>query len=151
LINNVSASTPSYFDAALSQNYYYQVTAVYDVGESGPSNEAFALITNVQENGSDNLPDKFSLSQNYPNPFNPTTTIDFTIPVSAKSQKVRITIYNLLGEKIKTLVDKKHNPGFYSVKWDGRNDLGVHVPSGLYLYQIKSGLFVQVNKMMLIQ
>jgi len=152
LINNVNASTPSFFDAALSHNdYYYQVTAVYAAGESGPSNEAFALITNVQENEGGNLPENYSLSQNYPNPFNPTTTIDFTIPVSAKLQHVNLSFYNLLGEKIKTLVDKKYNPGFYSVRWRGRNDLGEQVPSGIYFYQLKAGSFVQVRKMMLLQ
>jgi hypothetical protein len=150
LIDNVPASGPSYFDASLTHNiYYYQVTAVYDVGESGPSNEAYAVLVNVKENSSVNLPDEFALKQNYPNPSNPTTTIEFTIPVSVKSQQVKLAVYNLLGEEIKTLVDKKYNPGFYSVLWDGKNNVGSLVPSGLYVCRLQAGSFYEMRKMIL--
>ncbi len=98
------------------------------------------------ENGK--IPTTFDISQNYPNPFNPTTTIKYQIP---KSVDVTLTIYNILGQKVRTLVNKKMEPGYYKVVWDGRNDYGVKVASGIYLYRIKAGDFVQTRKMILMK
>jgi hypothetical protein len=150
IINNVSAEGPSYFDAALAHNtYYYQVTAVYDIGESGPSNEAHAVLTNVKENPSAKLPDEFSLKQNFPNPFNPITRIEYSIQNSEKSQQVKLAVYNLLGKEIRTLVDKQHTAGFYSVFWDGKNNIDSRVPSGLYFCKMQTGSIVEMRKMIL--
>ncbi len=89
------------------------------------------------------LPNQFILQQNYPNPFNPTTTINYTIP---KSAKVSLTIFDVLGQKIETLVNKRQNPGNYSVHWDASG-----YPSGIYFYQIKAGKYSQIKKMLLIK
>ena len=81
------------------------------------------------------LPVDYSLSQNYPNPFNPSTQIDFALPRSAD---VRIDIYNILGEKVKTLIDEQMAAGNQSVIWDGTNYDGLHVSTGIYLYRIQA-------------
>jgi hypothetical protein len=90
----------------------------------------------------------FSLLQNYPNPFNPTTVIDYQL--SAVSD-VELTIYNQLGQRVKTLVNKIQHVGTYQIEWDGKDGLGRLVSSGVYLYRLKAGAFVQTRKMVLLQ
>ncbi len=94
------------------------------------------------------VPLKFELSQNYPNPFNPTTTIRYSILNAAK---VELKIYNMLGQMVKTLVNQDQSPGFYEVPWDGTDQFGRNVSSGIYFYQIKAGDFVEKKKMQLIK
>ena len=89
------------------------------------------------------IPDKFHLSQNFPNPFNPTTTIHYKLP---EANPVTIKIYNLLGQKIVTLVDKWMPAGSYQVKFDAAG-----FASGLYFYRIEAGKYSQVRKMMLLR
>ncbi len=78
-------------------------------------------------------PVKYTLSQNYPNPFNPVTTIQYTIPVPSR---INLEIFNIRGQKIKTLKDSYHAAGYYSVQWDGRNDFGRLAANGMYLYRL---------------
>lgn len=99
----------------------------------------------VSQNES-SIPKDFSLSQNFPNPFNPETIISYQVP---KPVKVIIDIYNVLGQKVRTLVDGEMIEGAHSVKWDGKDDFGKHVSSGIYLYRITAGEFIQTKKMML--
>jgi len=106
------------------------------------------IIVSVDNNDFRGIPVRFMLLQNYPNPFNPNTTIEYSIPKSVKSQLVKLMIFNLLGEKIRTLVNKKQNPGYYSVQWDSRTDSGKSVPSGLYIYQLQAGSVVEMKKML---
>ncbi|MCK4966237.1 T9SS type A sorting domain-containing protein, partial [bacterium] len=84
------------------------------------------------------VPATYSLHQNYPNPFNPETRIDFQIP---KTSDVTLKIFNILGQEIKTLIAEQKQPGFYSIRWDGTNDYGIRVASGMYIYRIKAGTF----------
>ena len=79
-------------------------------------------------------PSEFTLSQNYPNPFNQTTKIEFTL---AKSGFVKLNIYDILGRKVRTLVSEHLSWGYKSVLWDGENDFGNDVASGIYFYQMK--------------
>ncbi len=94
------------------------------------------------------LPKNFALSQNYPNPFNPTTTINFQLP---SSEKVTLDVYNTLGQKVKTLVNDFRNAGYYHIVWDGKNRAGREVASGIYLYRIEAGNFVETKKMILLK
>ena len=89
-------------------------------------------------------PTTFQLSQNYPNPFNPLTVIRYQIP---EDGKVVLGIYNLLGQPIKTLVEKEQEAGPYQVEWDGKDGEGSRVGSGIYFYRLKTGDFVRVKKM----
>jgi hypothetical protein len=94
------------------------------------------------------VPTVFALAQNYPNPFNPSTTIKYQIATDAN---VTLDVYNLQGQKIRTLVAKEQKAGYYSVVWDGRNEAGQTVSSGLYLYRVQAGSFVATHKMLLIK
>ena len=83
---------------------------------------------------------KFALAQNHPNPFNPTTTIRYDLP---KDSKVVLKIYNILGQEVRTLVNTTETFGRKSVVWDGKNDLGNPVSSGVYVYRIETADFVK--------
>ncbi|HQF44013.1 MAG TPA: T9SS type A sorting domain-containing protein, partial [Ignavibacteriaceae bacterium] len=89
------------------------------------------------------LPREFSLEQNYPNPFNPVTTIKYNLP---KASEVALTIYDVLGREIKTIVNEQQQPGSYEVKWDASN-----VSSGIYFYQLKTNDYVDMKKMVLLK
>ena len=109
--------------------------------------------TSVEEPQNDLLPKVFALDQNYPNPFNPSTQIKYQLPVAAQ---VKITIYNMLGRQVKTLINEEKPAGFYNELWDGINGRGVRVASGLYLYRIESNgvdgrSFVVTKKMLLLK
>lgn len=94
------------------------------------------------------IPTVFDLKPNYPNPFNPSTTIKYQLP---KAVDVHLEIYNILGQRVKTLVNKKAEAGYYEVVWDGTNDFGQKVASGLYIYRIKAGDYVKSYKMILMK
>lgn len=94
------------------------------------------------------IPSEFSLSQNYPNPFNPTTSIKYAISENAR---VTLTIYNVLGQVVRTLVNAEQESGYYTVRWDGTNDFGGKVSSGIYIYRISAGSFTSTVKMNLLK
>ncbi len=107
----------------------------------------------VIENANPELPEVFSLSQNYPNPFNPATTIKFQLPEKNGTATVRtvLRVYDILGRLVRTIVDEDMSPGFYTKQWDGLNDKGVGISSGVYFYSIMAGDFRQTKKMLLIK
>ena len=98
-------------------------------------------------------PSEFSLSQNYPNPFNPTTTIKFKVQGSRFKVPLHTTlrIYNLLGQKVRTLVDEPKWAGDYTVQWNGKNDQGEQLASGVYFYLLKVGENTLAKKMVLLK
>ncbi|MBI3112269.1 MAG: T9SS type A sorting domain-containing protein [Ignavibacteriales bacterium] len=95
------------------------------------------------------VPTEFTLSQNYPNPFNPSTTIKFGLP---KEAPVTLEIYNVLGVKVRTLIaGETMSAAFHTLVWDGKNDGGIAVPSGVYLYRVHADQFQASKKMTLIK
>lgn len=94
------------------------------------------------------IPSELGLFQNYPNPFNPSTEIQFDVPISSK---VTVEIYNLLGQKIRTLIDENRPAGSYQVTWDGKDANNIFVSSGIYLYRLQAGKFMETNKMLLVR
>lgn len=113
-----------------------------------------SLQTAIAEDGSD-LPLDIELSGNYPNPFNASTNISYTINAAnraeGRSTHVTLRVYNILGQKVRTLVDKNVPPGSYNVVWDARSQDGGEVASGLYLYKLKAGDVDQTMKMVLLR
>jgi hypothetical protein len=106
---------------------------------------------NVAQNLGDRLslvPDRFALEQNYPNPFNPETLIRYAVPDKGR---VTLKIYNVLGQEVFTLVDKEHLPGYYAVRWNGRDRSDRTVASGVYLYRLHADGFAHVHKMLLLK
>jgi len=119
--------------------YYYKLQDVDRSGtitEHGPVSAAPAL------------PDKLFLAQNYPNPFNPTTTITFELP---QSQQVRLVIYNLSGQIVRTLVNGTIRAGVYKVVWNATAENGASVPSGIYYYRLTAGDKVFTKKLLLLK
>jgi hypothetical protein len=96
----------------------------------------------------DGLPSGFRLVQNHPNPFNPTTTIRFELPGASR---VVLTIYNVRGQVVRTLVEQEYGPGRHSVVWDGTTTRGATASSGVYFYRITAGNFTEVKKMVLLK
>jgi len=109
---------------------------------SGTTLQLSSLTTAVQ------LPGRYALSQNFPNPFNPQTTISFDLP---KGSHVTLTVYNMLGQRIRTLTDREYDAGRQSVVWDSRSDNGDAVASGVYLYRIEADSYVANKKMILLK
>ncbi len=94
------------------------------------------------------LPERFRLHQNYPNPFNPITRIRFEVP---RPERVRIEIYNVLGKRVRTLVDRPFDAGYHEVVWDGTDDYGRQVSSGIYYYRAVCGGKSHIRKMALLR
>ncbi|NQV15884.1 T9SS type A sorting domain-containing protein [bacterium] len=93
----------------------------------------FAVTTGVDDRAE--VPTKYELTQNFPNPFNPTTTIEYSVP---EASDVHVGIFNLLGQEVRTLATGEHQPGFYSALWNGLDNNGIRVESGVYLYRMNS-------------
>ena len=102
------------------------------------------MITNILEA----IPAKYSLSQNYPNPFNPTTKIDFSLP---RSDDVTVTIYNLMGQQIKVLMNSNLEYGYHTATWNGLDQLGRPVASGVYFSELRTRNFRKTKKMLLLK
>jgi parallel beta-helix repeat protein len=114
---------------------------VYDVGAY-----EFNLSTGIDDIREN--PMGFRLEQNYPNPFNPKTTIAFSLPVAGK---ITLEIFDVLGRKVRTLLQEYLQPGQYQADWDGRNEYGQPLSSGIYIYQLRTGNYLQTRSMHLIQ
>jgi hypothetical protein len=109
----------------------------------------YEALTAVKDGKIDNVPQKFSLEQNYPNPFNPVTTINYTLNASGD---VKLIVYNMLGQKIKTLVNNSQMAaGNHQITWEGTNDLGQQVSNGIYFYKLQTGSNAQIRKMMFLK
>ena len=94
------------------------------------------------------LPTVFALHQNYPNPFNPVTTLRYDLPEDAM---VSITIYDVMGRRVKSLVNTTQVAGYRSVRWDATNSFGEPVSAGMYIYMIQAGQFTKTKKMVLLK
>jgi hypothetical protein len=108
--------------------------------------EVIQKVTGVE--GENGLPVSYDLSQNYPNPFNPTTTIRYSLPTNSF---VTLRIYDILGREVKTLISTEQNSGTHSVQWNGDNNYGTKVSSGIYLYRIEAANFVMTKKMIMLK
>ena len=148
------ASGKNYYFNDLLNDYSYPANSLSDLHVTLPANSASVFVLSdtvvTSVNNRANPPDKFSLYQNYPNPFNPTTTIKYSVGNSGVIN-VKLVIYNILGQRVKTLVNDAKSPGQYSAIWNGRNDAGVEVSSGVYLYLFKAGDFVETKKMIFLK
>ncbi|HEX3072380.1 MAG TPA: T9SS type A sorting domain-containing protein, partial [Ignavibacteriales bacterium] len=112
----------------------------------GPADEE--LLIGIESIDDGNVPEEYALSQNYPNPFNPVTAIRFTMP---KSGAVTLKIYNILGQEIKTLIDKEFTAGSYEARWNGDTNFGDKAASGVYIYRLEAGSFKATKKMLLLK
>ncbi len=135
-------------DVEIGQSYTYKLNA-RDVHEnlSAFCEEQTLVLTSISNNEY-GVPEEFQLAQNFPNPFNPSTTIRYALK---NDVQVELIIFNMSGQKVKTLVKAAQSTGFKRVVWNGLDDRGNTVPSGLYIYQLKAGGFVSSHKMLLLK
>ncbi len=110
----------------------------------------FGYVTSIE--GTDaGVPRRLALLPNFPNPFNPATTIEYRIPARLTGAEVQLEIFNILGEQVRTLVRRRRTAGVYRVQWDGRDDRGIPVASGVYIYRLKVKDRRLSRKMMLLR
>lgn len=110
----------------------------------------FGLATDINEEKA-LIPANYELSQNFPNPFNPSTTFQVSIPVAAEVRELKLTIYNALGQKIRTLKNGRIDPGIHTIKWNGMDDTGILAASGIYYCRMEIGDFAETRKMVLVR
>jgi hypothetical protein len=141
----------------LPENLAYTNTTMQSAGMDGfalgdlnwfPTQKEAWKLTGVVKDPGSLVPDAYSLSEAYPNPFNPETNIKFNI---AKAGNVKLVVYNILGQKVRTLLDNELTAGQFTAKWDGRDDYGFNVSSGVYFFQLESGSFNMTKKMVLMK
>ena len=138
----VEAKNYSYLDEPNNAgDWFYRLKQV-DAGGDIEFSDAVAVSVAA--------PQEFVLNQNYPNPFNPTTTISFQVPESAKGE-VMLVIYDMLGRKVRTLMNEAAKSGYYDVQWDGMDDNGAITASGIYFYNLRAGEFASTRKMIKMQ
>jgi len=133
--------------------YFWKVSAVDGDSAVTSCNKTFAFLTSetatgVAQDGSILAPKDFALYQNYPNPFNPTTSIPFDLP---KSCNVLIEIYNINGQKIRTLVNGRKQAGWHNIEFIAKDETGVELPSGIYFYIMRAGDYINAKKFTLIK
>lgn len=120
--------------------------------ENNKTQNHLKLIASEDENFTPQiLPVKYALSQNYPNPFNPVTTIKLSVPFFADGVQAKLDVFDVLGRKVKNLLNKKVKSGEIEVSWHGENSLGKQVASGIYFYRVSAGDFTTSKKMILIR
>jgi hypothetical protein len=144
------------YDWEYGEAYYYRLSAWDLTNNQSPySDELIIEATDIPWTEETNTEiNKYRLSQNYPNPFNPATVIVYYLPdIGYQPAEVELTIYNVLGKVVKTLVKKRQYPGQHRAVWDGKDDEGGDVSSGIYFYRLKvSGIeFVKAKKMVLLR
>jgi hypothetical protein len=143
-----SDSSPTFeHDVVEIGDHYYVVTAV-DIHENESEYSdpvSVALLSLLDVNG---LPENYTLHQNFPNPFNPTTTLRYDLPEDAMTT---ITVYDMMGRLVQTLVSGNKSAGYHSLKWDATNRYGSPVSAGVYIYSIQAGNHRDIKKMILLK
>jgi hypothetical protein len=142
-------------DLKTERMYDLRVTAAYEfIFQKKEFSRAFRVVAGrteyveKQSNGIPVIPLEYSLSQNFPNPFNPVTTIQYSL---ANSGTVNLEIFNILGQKVRTMVNGPQRIGEYSVTWDGKDNHGILLSTGIYYYQIQANTYRSVKKMTFIK
>ena len=107
--------------------------------------------TFVEETKEALVPEVLALLANYPNPFNPSTVIEYAVPAQAAGARVRLEVFDVLGRRVRVLAEGSHEPGFYRVTWDGSDETGAQVGSGVYLYRLQADGRSQVRRMLLVK
>ena len=148
----------SHFIDALLLNDLNSVTTLWDVSVTdsfevvASNNGPFSLFIDIEGmlniKNNNLIPDIYALYQNYPNPFNPVTTIKYNLPEDAL---VKVVIFDVMGRKVKTLMNEIQSSGYHSILWNSTNDMGEDISAGMYIYTILAGEYRSSKKMVLIK
>jgi hypothetical protein len=135
-----------------SVNFSFQLGELYDFvtayPDFTPGSISIDIPTDIETETPNALPAEFSLAQNQPNPFNPATFISFSLP---ERSHVRLEVFNILGQQVRTIADQVFPAGIHSVTFDGRDNKDRQIASGVYLYRIKTDKHEQSRKMVLLK
>jgi len=152
---NLTESTTDtmYSDTTVTvgNTYYYYVTALASGLESEPSDTVSVTVqtlSGIFDDWGKGVPTTFAIEQNYPNPFNPVTTIRYQLP---KANHVKLEVFTITGQKVKTLVNENQAANYHTIQWNGLNETGSRIASGIYLFRIEAGEFVKTQKMLLLK
>jgi hypothetical protein len=145
---NTGSGSFSWTPADSQVNIYEVVFRASDGPNIDTEKVTFSVALDVMDIPVSQLPNEFSLGQNYPNPFNPSTTIEFSLPRAAW---VNLSIYNVLGQQVRTVVDEYLGAGLKAVVWDGRNENGRQAASGVYFYKMSAGGYSDSKKLIMLK
>ena len=126
--------------------YFYRIS--YFNGNWSEVSDPVSVTLEFMSVKNNQLPEVFALHQNYPNPFNPVTNLSYDLPEDAM---VSITIYDMMGKVVASLVNGQQSAGFKTLQWDATNQSGMPISAGLYIYTIQAGEFNQTRKMILLK
>ena len=128
----------------------YQVSTVSlkDIKIAGADGNIVRSLSRTESSDIKAIPVNFALQQNFPNPFNPSTEIRFDLP---ENDHVTLAVYNMMGQKVKTLASRNMTPGYHSIIWNGTNDSGAKVATGMYFYSINTKNFQSIKKMLFLK
>jgi hypothetical protein len=137
-------------ELADNMEYQWKVLAIDNDGFIVGSNNDTpnSLVVGILSIEGENIPSTFTLHQNYPNPFNPITTVRYELP---EDSFTNVTVYDMLGNVVNSLVNTNQSSGYKSIQWNATNDQGEPVSAGVYLYMIHAGDFVDTKKMVLLK
>jgi hypothetical protein len=142
---------PAQFQMLSRMTYVYDVWATDGKDSTKITGEPRKLYVNRYEYLStegEGVPIEFALHENYPNPFNPTTTLRFDLP---EVSSITLTIYNMLGQRVRIFNMNDTPAGYHSIKWNATNDFGDPVGAGVYLYQLRANHYLETRKMVLLK
>ena len=142
---NMYLSIPLQFDG---NDYQVSTVSLKGIKLVGGDGSILKSITRTESSEIKAIPVSFALQQNFPNPFNPSTEIRFDLP---ENDNVTLAVYNMMGQKIKTLTSGNMSPGYHSIIWNGTNDAGVKVATGMYFYSINTNSFQSIKKMLFLK
>jgi len=151
----VPTSATTAVNSAVGQSFVGATQSASTQIESGfLAYTALGTTTPVEEVPEPGLPSSFELQQNYPNPFNPTTKIEFSLP---RNSIVHLTVYDILGKEVATLLDELRPAGHYTIEWNGQDTYGGKVSTGVYFYRLEATApgrqtpFISLKKMLLLK
>ena len=142
---NMYLSIPLQFDG---NDYQVSTVSLKGITIVGADGSIIKSIARTESSEIKAIPVSFALQQNFPNPFNPSTEIRFDLP---ENDNVTLAVYNMMGQKIKTLTSGNMSPGYHSIIWNGTNDAGAKVATGMYFYSINTSSFQSIKKMLFLK
>ena len=141
----------SYLNIPLQFNgndYQVSTVSLKDIKIAGADGNIIRSLSRTESSDIKAIPVNFALQQNFPNPFNPSTEIRFDLP---ENDHVTLAVYNMMGQKVKTLASRNMTPGYHSIIWNGTNDSGAKVATGMYFYSINTKNFQSIKKMLFLK
>lgn len=136
------------FDVVTGHVYYYRIAAVDAADNVSSFSRQIEIVADIRSEIAvdEKIPAQFELKQNYPNPFNPMTNLTYMV---AEESHISLVLFDVMGRKVRTLVDKNHSPGTFNVAWDGHDEMNQPVATGIYFARFNGGGVAKTRKLIL--